>query len=129
MTDPGPPAQACRHLEAGGAYLLKSVGLLRTLFDGDLMRGLVFLAALRLSADEPVSLSALARALAMPIETTRRHVLKLQREGFVARTANGGVRVAGDLSARDDLRQALAANSRHVSEVLAATKPKRRAEG
>lgn len=116
-----------RRLTAGADYVLASAGLLRAMFGGDVIRGLVFLAALRLAASgdgerRPVSLSAVARTLGMPIETTRRHVLKLQQDGFVTRTPNGGVRVADDLLHRRDVRAALAENGDNLAAAIAGLK-------
>jgi len=116
-------APARRDLEAGADYLLRSAGLLWSVFDGDVLRGLVFLAVLRLTGDEggPVRLTAVARSLRMPIETTRRHLLKLEAGGFVVRAPNGAVEAR--LPDRPDLREALAANSANLAALRAAAEP------
>lgn len=123
MSSQGSQAPARRHLDLGADYLLRSAGLLSSVFEGDIMRGLVFLSALRLATREDaaprsITLSALARSLRLPIETTRRHVLKLDRDGFLARTANGGVLVTPP--DRPDLREALAANSANLRDLATA---------
>ncbi|MFT4254945.1 MAG: hypothetical protein QM608_20980 [Caulobacter sp.] len=121
MSEQIPPAR--RDLEAGADYLLRSAGLLWSVFDGDVLRGLVFLALLRLGGEDgrPVRLTAVAKSLRMPIETTRRHLLKLERAGFVARTSNGAVEAR--LLDRPDVREALAANSANLALLTAAVAP------
>jgi hypothetical protein len=133
MAEAAPSTLAQRHLDVGARYVLRSIGLLGSVFDGDVVRGLVFLSALEISTGRaadgsvdraaPVSLSAIARSLRMSIETTRRHVIKLERDGFVARSPKGGVLIAAALMDRPEMREALTANSGNLfqmSQALAA---------
>ncbi|WP_421737100.1 hypothetical protein [Caulobacter sp.] len=129
------PALIRRHLNLGADYVLRCVGLLSDVFGGDIISGLVFLAAVQASTqhlrnpsaqddceeeffpDEvrrPASLSAIARSLGIPVETTRRHVIKLERAGFAHRSKGGGVLVTADILAREDIRAAMLANSGYV---------------
>lgn len=116
------------HLSLGADYALRMIRVFTDLFDGDMDRALVFIAAaqagtehLREQADyvelisgeffpdemrRPVSVSALARSLGIPVETTRRHVVKLASTGFAQRTASGGVIVTSEILAREEIRQA-----------------------
>jgi DNA-binding IclR family transcriptional regulator len=118
---------ARHHLDVGADYVLRSAGLLSSVFDGDILRGLVFLSALRLSAhapqdaggERPVRLTAIARSVGLPIETTRRHLLKLQRDGFVVRAGAGGGMIA-IIPERPDIAEAMAANSANLASLAAA---------
>lgn len=58
----------------------------------------------------PVSVSALARSLGIPVETTRRHVVKLAQTGFEQRTEAGGVIVTSEILQREEIRQAALLN-------------------
>jgi hypothetical protein len=116
------------HLSLGADYALRLIRIFTDLFDGDMDLALVFIAAaqagtehLREQADyveivtgeffpdelrRPVSVSALARSLGIPVETTRRHVVKLAKTGFAQRTASGAVIVTSAVLAREEIRQA-----------------------
>lgn len=121
------------HLDLGADYLLRSVAILSQTFGGDVSRALVYLAALQASSQHlrnprdqadrplviddqrrPVSLSCIARSLAMSVETTRRHVLRLEQDGMMDRTANGGVRVRFSTLDCAAFETALAANSVNI---------------
>lgn len=125
-----------RHLDLGADYLLRSVAILGRLFGGDVSRGLIYLTALQASSQHlrkaqdpgqtqpidddqrrPVSLSSIARSLSMSVETTRRQVLRLEHEGLVDRTANGGVMVRFSSLGCEALGEALAANSANVQRL------------
>jgi len=125
-----------RHLDLGADYLLRSVAILGSLFGGDVSRGLIYLTALQASsqhlrntqdpgrtqsADDdqrrPVSLSSIARALSMSVETTRRQVLRLEHDGFVDRTANGGVMVRFSGPNSEALCEALVVNSVNIQRL------------
>ncbi|ALL12765.1 hypothetical protein AQ619_05000 [Caulobacter henricii] len=125
-----------QYLDLGTDYLLQTVALLGRLFDGDVSRGLVYLTALKASSlalskvhlpaegeldgddpRRPVSLSSIARALSMPVETTRRQVVRLEQDGLVDRTANGGVKVRFATLDCQELTEALAANRLNVQKL------------
>lgn len=125
-----------QYFDLGTDYLLQTVALLGRLFDGDVSRGLVYLTALKASSlaqsrlglpaqDEldgadprrPVSLSSIARALSMPVETTRRQIVRLELDGLVDRTANGGVKVRFATLDCPELTEALAANRLNVQRL------------
>jgi hypothetical protein len=125
-----------RHLDLGADYLLRSVAILGSLFGGDVSRGLIYLTAFQASSqhlrntqnpgrtqsadDEqrrPVSLSSIARSLSMSVETTRRQVLRLERDGFVDRAANGGVMVRLSGPNSEALHEALAGNSVNIQRL------------
>lgn len=118
-----------RYLDLGADYVLRSLGLLSELFDGDIVRGAVFLAVLQAStqhlrhdparlngapigdeARRATSLSAIARSLGLPVETTRRHVMRLAADGFLARTEAGGAVVLTAHLDHPDLLRAAQAN-------------------
>ncbi len=125
-----------RHLDLGTDYLLRSVAILGRLFGGDVSRGLIYLTALQASSQHlrnaqdpgqtqptdddhrrPVSLSSIARSLSMSVETTRRQVLRLEHDGLVARTANGGVMVRFSSLGCEAQHVALAVNSINVQRL------------
>jgi biotin operon repressor len=118
---PVSPALARRHLDLGVDYVLRSAGLLWSLFDGDVMRGLVFLSILRIATeDRPVSLSIIARSLRLSPSTARRHVLRLQADGFVVRSKMGGILLGRAFLDRPDVGEALLANSWNLSRMIGA---------
>lgn len=137
MPTPSSSSLEWRHLDLGADYLQRSVAILGSLFGGDVSRGLIYLTALQAasqhlrntqdptgwtqSADDdqrrPVSLSSIARSLSMSVETTRRQVLRLERDGFVDRTANGGVLVRFSGPNSEVLRGALAVNSGNIQRL------------
>jgi hypothetical protein len=134
-TTPSSPLER-QHLDLGADYLLRSVAVLGPLFGGDVSRGLVYLTALQASSQHlrnvqdpgaiqptgddqrrAVSLSSIARSLTMSVETTRRQVLRLEHDGFVDRTANGGVMVRFSSLDCEALREALAVNSVNIQRL------------
>lgn len=120
------------HLSLGADYALRLIRIFTDLFDGDMDLALVFIAAaqagtehlrgqddyLDLLASEffpdevrrPISVSALARMLGIPVETTRRHVVKLAKTGFAQRTEAGGVIVSSEILRREEIRLASVQN-------------------
>ena len=123
-------------LDLGADYVLRSLNLLSEVFGGDIVRGAVFLAVLQASsqhlrndasrpegarvedaARRPASLSAIARSLGLPVETTRRHVIRLAEDGFVTRTPAGGVVVLDANLDRPDLNRAAQANRVNLAAV------------
>lgn len=120
------------HLSLGADYALRLIRIFTDLFDGDMDRALVFIAAAQASTEhlreqddyldlvtgeffpddlrQPVSVSALARSLGIPVETTRRHVVKLAQTGFAQRTETGGVIVTSEVLRREEIRQAALLN-------------------
>lgn len=128
------------HLGLGVDYALRLVRLTTDLFDGDMVMGLVFMAAVRASSQQfrnaaahhprdfaepvptearrPISVSALARSLGIPVETTRRHVLKLTALGFAERTEGGGVLITSEILDREELRLAAVANAANMDKLI-----------
>ncbi len=116
------------HLSLGADYALRLIRIFTDLFDGDMNRALVFIAAAQAGTEHlrergdnvelvsgeffpdemrrPVSVSALARSLGIPVETTRRHVVQLAETGFARRTGSGGVIVTSEVLAREEIREA-----------------------
>lgn len=114
-------------LRAATRFFLKSVDLLaRAVSDGDILRGVIFLAVVdantrhlrpadplaRTFADSkdkvpddlrrPVSVHALALDLALPYETTRRHVNALIEQGLCQRV-EAGVLVRAEVLDREGM--------------------------
>jgi hypothetical protein len=128
------------HLGLGADYALRLVRLATDLFAGDMLLGLVFMAAVRASSQQfrnaathhpgdlaepvptkarrPISVSALARSLGIPVGTTRRHVLKLTAMGFAERTEGGGVLVTSEILDREELRLAAMANAANMDQLI-----------
>lgn len=120
------------HLSLGADYALQLIRIFTDLFDGDMDLALVFIAAAQAGTEHlreqgdyvdlltteffpddlrrPVSVSALARSLGIPVETTRRHVVKLTQTGFAQRTESGGVIVTSEVLQREEIRQAALLN-------------------
>lgn len=116
------------HLSLGADYALRLIRIFTDLFDGDMDLALVFIAAAQAGTEhvrqrsdyfdllvgeffpddlrQPVSVSALARSLGIPVETTRRHVVKLAKTGYALRTEAGGVIVTSEILRREEIRQA-----------------------
>ena len=116
-----------RHLSLGADYALRLIRIFTDLF-GDMDLALVFIAAAQAGTEHlreqddyidmlsgeffpdelrrPVTVSALARSLGIPVETTRRHVVKLASTGYALRTESGGVIVTSEILRRDEIRQA-----------------------
>lgn len=117
-----------RHLSLGADYALRLIRIFTDLFDGDMDRALVFIAAAQAGTEHlrehddyvsmlngeffpdemrrPISVSALARSLGIPVETTRRHVVKLASTGYAQRTESGGVIVTSEILSREEIQQA-----------------------
>jgi hypothetical protein len=126
-------------LSAGVDYALRLMRVYTDLVGGDPTTALVFIAAAQASTqhvnpkgdvrqndtfirDElrrPITLSALARSLGLPVETTRRHVVRLAKRGLVARTEGGGVIVTSQELDSPEVRAAVLANNVNVSKLLA----------
>lgn len=141
MSRDTPPEVIRNHVSLGADYVLRFVALLSPVFDGDVVMTLVFVAALQASTQHvrqagrsaliegaafpdhlrrSTSVSALARSLALPVETTRRHVIKLAAGGFVQRSRLGGVMVTSDILARPQIQALMAANSANLEQLASA---------
>jgi hypothetical protein len=127
-------------MNLGADYTLRLIRLFTDLLDGDVAVALVFIATaqagtqhLRNSADyhklidgeffpdelrRPVTISALARSLGVPVETTRRHVMKLCDLGFARRTEGGGVIVTSDILAREEIKALAGANAANMEHLI-----------
>jgi len=128
------------YMSLGADYALRLVRLFTDVFEGDVALALVFIAAaqagtqhLRRSANfheafdgeffpdevrRPVSVSSLARSLAIPVETTRRYVIKLTALGYAQRTERGGVIVTADMLRREDVAQVASANAVNMLQLI-----------
>jgi len=128
------------HLSLGADYALRLIRIFTDVFDGDMVLALVFIAAaqagtehLRTQDDyldivtgeffpddlrQPISVSALARSLGIPVETTRRHVVKLAQTGFAQRTEAGGVIVTSAHLQREEIRQAALLNLEAMESLI-----------
>ena len=128
------------YMSLGADYALRLVRLFTDVFEGDVALALVFMAAAQagtqhlrrvsnfhelldgdLFPDEmrrPVSVSSLARSLALPIETTRRYVIKLTALGFAERTASGGVRVTSDMLRRSEVASVARVNAVNMQQLI-----------
>ena len=128
------------HMSLGADYALRLIRIFTDLFDGDLGLALVFIAAaqagtqhLRLEQDypdiaagdffpddlrRPVSVSALARSLGLPVETTRRHVVKLAANGYALRTGSGGVIITSAILAREEIREIASLNAANMAQLI-----------
>lgn len=109
-------------------FVLRSVGGLRELFAGELLSGLIFLAIgaanvrhitqapdpIYTELDDPppdaerrpITALALSRELGIPAETVRRHVRRLEHEGFCMAVREGMV-VPNAVLMREDFRAAM----------------------
>lgn len=136
---PGTPFVERHHLGLGVDYALRLMCMVSDLFEGDIVQGLVFMAAVRASTqhiiagkhpalvagqifpDEdrrPCSLSAIARSLGLSVETTRRHVVKLTDRGYLARSSNGAVLIVHGVLERGEFRQAAFANATNLEQLV-----------
>lgn len=124
-------------------FLLRHALGLAALADGDLLRGVILARILdanvghlghwapgsdEVSSPEstvpdnmrrPISISAIARDLGFPYETTRRHVARLMDTGACVRVGNKGVIVPADwISSRVDVTGAIYASLRRMLHEL-----------
>jgi hypothetical protein len=128
------------YMSLGADYALRLIRLYTDVFDGDVALALVFMAAAQAGTqhlrrasnfhelfegeffpDElrrPVSVSSLARFLAIPVETTRRHVIKLTTLGFAQRTIGGGVMVTNDMLRREEVSRVVRANTVNMQQLI-----------
>jgi hypothetical protein len=127
-------------MNLGADYALRLIRIFTDLFDGDVGLALVFIAAAQAGTEHlrqnddylsvvdgeffpdelrrPISVSALARSLGLPVETTRRHVVRLASGGYLLRTANGGVLVTSDILAREDIRKVAVLNAGNMERLI-----------
>ena len=136
-----PPANKPFHdrmrLSAGVNYVLRLMRTYTDLVGGDPTTALVFIAAaqactqhvkvrpealqeetfIRDEMRRPVSLSALARSLGLPIETTRRHVLRLVEAGLAERADSGGVLVTSRQLGGARVRAAVSENNINLARL------------
>ena len=126
------PAQAVEariRLNIGIDYALRLMLIYTELSQGDPVRALVFISAARactqhLPTDHPlsstgylddalrrpVSVSAVARSLSLPVETVRRHIIALEKVGLLSRTKGGGVMVTSEHLDTPEVEAAVKAN-------------------
>ncbi|MDP1631781.1 MAG: hypothetical protein Q8L66_10225 [Caulobacter sp.] len=128
-------------LRASTTYLLQCVDLMARVVGGDILRGVIFTAVVdanvrhlrpgdaaaqaysetadRVPDDlrKPISVHALALALAVPYETTRRHVNALIAEGLCER-AEGGIIVPAQVLAKEPLALALRRNFDNLQQLV-----------
>jgi hypothetical protein len=125
-------------LSAGVDYALRLMRVYTELVGGDPTMALVFIAAAQASTQHvkpsdpavrdgafirddlrrAVTLSALARSLGLPVETTRRHVVRLTALGLVERTAKGGVLVTSRQLDAPKVRAAVLDNNINLGRLL-----------
>ncbi len=118
-------------------YLLDYANILSEMFDGDLVKGLVFLATAQANVSHighdpadfqrygdlddlrpdrlrrPIRPYALALSLGLPRERVRRKTAALVAEGFLTATG-AGVIASAEIFAREDMQNAMRANSELV---------------
>jgi len=126
-----------------GGYLLRSLKTFAALLDHDYGLTVVYLAILQANLgaleedaelalryaglDEtppealyrPISVHALAQALHMPYETTRRGVGRLIELGFVSRVSRNGVIALSARQAHPDCKQAIEADATDAGRMFA----------
>jgi hypothetical protein len=129
-----------QHMNLGVDFMLRLVRLLADLFEGDVTLGLVFVAVAQASTQHlrrtpgyieeiarglfpddlrrPISISSLARSLGIPVETTRRHVIKLVDLGYARRSETGGVLVTADILARPEIQALAAVNAANMEQLI-----------
>lgn len=126
---PEQAVEARVRLNIGLDYALRLMLIYTELVKGDPVRALVFVAAARactqhLPTDHPVSstgylddelrrpvsVSAIARSLALPVETVRRHIIGLEKSGLLSRTRGGGVMVTSQHLDTPEVEAAVKAN-------------------
>jgi hypothetical protein len=137
VTDERPYRDRFR-LSAGVDYALRLMRVYTDLVGGDPTTALVFIAAAQASTQHvnpndlrvrdgdfirddlrrPVTLSALARSLGLPVETTRRHIVRLVGQGLVERTVNGGVLVTTRQLDNPRVRAAVLENNINQKKLL-----------
>lgn len=141
MAGPGHPAAdgARAASRLGATYILRSIGVLSKLTDGNVVRALVWLTIIEgnvahLIGEEgepyreldevppddlrrPVSVLAVAHTLGMPYETTRRHVEALIGEGRCLRVKGGVVTPTAVIDA-DWNREAVTANLANLRRLV-----------
>lgn len=120
-------------------FTLRSVTILRGLFDGELLAGLMFLsinaANVRHLANaqesryataedpppdserRPISALALSRELGIPAETVRRHVRQLEAAGYCV-SVKGGLVVPTEVLMRHKFKAAVADNAANLTWLL-----------
>lgn len=127
-------------LRASSTFFLRSADLLARVVGGDILRAVIFLAiveanirhlrpsdslaqafsetgqALPDEVRNPISIHALALALSLPYETTRRHVNTLIADGMTVRLARGVI-VPTEVLDRDALVTAMRKNFEHLREL------------
>lgn len=129
-------------MRASTTYILRSVDLMSRVVGGDILNGVIFTAIIDANVrhlrpsdfvaqtysdfsnavpDEfrrPISVHALALELAVPYETTRRHVNRLINDGFAAR-ADAGVIVPAEVLGRDAIASVLRKNFDNLRRLFA----------
>src|ERR1700753_3801703 len=112
----GPPVRLVVRLLL--RFMVASFPTLARWHDGDLVRGIVFLAAMQASraqhsqSERPVRVYGLAASLLMPYETARRHVNGLVKAGLVLRREDQAILVQE--SVQRDSAFALYADETHA---------------
>lgn len=126
-------------------YILRSIDLMTGVMNGDLVKGLIFLAVVQANTqhivsddalsqtyseadspppDEkrrPVSVHALSVSLGIPYETTRRYVNKLLADGYCQRARRGLV-VPAEVLTRPEMILALKRNFSNLNRLVTSLK-------
>ncbi|MCI3135392.1 hypothetical protein [Phenylobacterium aquaticum] len=135
-------AQARRIGGLSADYVLRAIAELASMFDGDILMGVIFLALFRASVEHvgpslrnivagedgvvpdharrPITTLALANSLNMPRETVRRYVNRLVELGFCARDSERRLIVTEAMARRPEIGALFSANRRHLERVLSA---------
>jgi hypothetical protein len=123
-------------------YVLRAIAELASMFDGDILMGVIFLALFRASVEHPgpglrnprafddgvvpdharrpITTLALANSLNMPRETVRRYVNRLVDLGFCARDSERRLIVTEAMARRPEIAALFRANRQHLERVLSA---------
>lgn len=121
-------------------FILRSMGDVAALFDGDVARAMIFLTLAQASVvgdrkashnaavfsdgvipdnlRRPVSTMAVANALNMPRETVRRHINQLVENGYCVRLPDRRILVTEAIIRRDDVTQTTRRSIQHFRRLI-----------